>query len=369
MSCDMLLKSYINCIELRLENFISTYENAFGKNLKKRNLSPTTNRRTDTEIIIPSFDNIEKLFDAKIVLKHLKIFAKHYKLKSTGTKQELKKRLFVFLYLSKYAMKIQKCIRKFLIQKFNKLKGPAIIKRCICNNSCDFLTFEDINEISYSQFFSFRDTDGFIYGFDIVSIHNLFLNKNRQQTETTQLEEVKNPYNRNQLPENIMNDIKRIVKIGNCLGYTIITKIKNTEPITPQKSFELSCLELFQTINSYGNYADLSWYTQLSRQQLIHFVHKLYDIWNHRASLTHDVKCRICPPSGNPFHNYKSQIQSNLNNLEKLKGIILTIMEKFVYSGVNVEYKTLGSYYVLCALTLVNRSAAEALPWLYESVC
>ena len=32
------------------------------------------------------------------------------------------------------------------------------------------------------------------------------------------------------------------------------------------------------------------------------------------------------------------------------------------------QFKTLGSYYVLTALTLVSQEASTALPWLYQSV-
>ena len=43
-------------------------------------------------------------------------------------------------------------------------------------------------------------------------------------------------------------------------------------------------------------------------------------------------------------------------------------MELMVNSGINNDCKLLGCYYILCALTLVNSEAAEAMPWLYESV-
>jgi hypothetical protein len=43
-------------------------------------------------------------------------------------------------------------------------------------------------------------------------------------------------------------------------------------------------------------------------------------------------------------------------------------MEKIIKSGINRESKCLGCNYVLCAITLVNVEAAQALPWLYYSV-
>ena len=37
----------------------------------------------------------------------------------------------------------------------------------------DFYTLEKCSEISFNQFFSFKDNNNFVYGFDIVSIYNL----------------------------------------------------------------------------------------------------------------------------------------------------------------------------------------------------
>ena len=43
-------------------------------------------------------------------------------------------------------------------------------------------------------------------------------------------------------------------------------------------------------------------------------------------------------------------------------------MESLVSNGNSNENKSLGAFYVLSALTLVNNDAAESLPWLYQSV-
>ena len=50
-----------------------------------------------------------------------------------------------------------------------------------------------------------------------------------------------------------------------------------------------------------------------------------------------------------------------------LEKLFLEIMEKLVNCGIDKDNKTLGAYYVLCALTLVNNEAATSLPWLFEA--
>ena len=48
--------------------------------------------------------------------------------------------------------------------------------------------------------------------------------------------------------------------------------------------------------------------------------------------------------------------------------VILEILEKMVNTGTDSGNKSLGAYYVLGALTMVNTDAAASLPWLFQSV-
>jgi hypothetical protein len=56
------------------------------------------------------------------------------------------------------------------------------------------------------------------------------------------------------------------------------------------------------------------------------------------------------------------------DELLKPREIILEIMDYMVKSGHSNDNRSLGAYYVLAALTLVNEDARNALPWLYQSV-
>jgi hypothetical protein len=46
---------------------------------------------------------------------------------------------------------------------------------------------------------------------------------------------------------------------------------------------------------------------------------------------------------------------------------IIEVIEKIVTSGTDRDNKSLGCYYVLGALTIVNTNAAIALPWLFQT--
>ena len=81
-----------------------------------------------------------------------------------------------------------------------------------------------------------------------------------------------------------------------------------------------------------------------------------------------DIKRNICPPNGDPFRNLSLpyiHTESDINNVRK---VVLEVLEKLVNTGIDKDSKSLGAYYVLGSLTLVNQDAATSLPWLYQSV-
>ena len=98
----------------------------------------------------------------------------HYKLKVSGNKSQLVTRIYSFLYLSNYSIKIQKNIRGFLQRKYNKLQGPGFKNKNVCTNTTDFFTMDNLTELPNRQFFSFKDADGFIYGFNLLSIYIIY---------------------------------------------------------------------------------------------------------------------------------------------------------------------------------------------------
>ena len=47
---------------------------------------------------------------------------------------------------------------------------------------------------------------------------------------------------------------------------------------------------------------------------------------------------------------------------------MIRLCENFLFKSLNDEHAGLGAFYVLGALTIVNNDAANALPWLFQSV-
>jgi hypothetical protein len=219
---------------------------------------------------------------------------------------------------------------------------------------------EPLEEIDFKQFISYKDEDGFIYGFDITSLFNLF-SKNGNINN--------NPYNRNKIPDTILKNIKTLLRLSKILKITIVLDLEDETPsISEEKVVELRALSLFQNIDSLGNYSNCNWFLSLNRNQIIRFVRELADIWSYRAQLSVETKRAICPPNGDPFRNLNMSVIHISQNFNIVKKVVLEVLEKLVNTGIDKDSKSLGAYYVLGALTLVNQDAATSLPWLFQSL-
>jgi len=343
---NFLIDEYMNSISIKSEKMIPI--------VKK------TIKISDDNIIIPTINNYNDITNYNYNVSQLKTIAKNYKLKISGNKPEMVSRIFTFLYFSSYIIKIQRVFRGRIVKKYIGLHGPAATKRNLCTNSTDFVSMEPLEEIKFNQFISYKDEDGFIYGFDITSLFNLF-SKNGNINN--------NPYNRNKIPDIILKNIKSLLRLSKILKIKIVLDLEDETPsISEEKVVELRALSLFQNIDSLGNYSNCNWFLSLNRNQIIRFVRELADIWSYRAQLSMETKRAICPPNGDPFRNLNMSLIHISQNFNIVRKIVLEVLEKLVNTGVDKDSKSLGAYYVLGALTLVNQDAATSLPWLFQSL-
>jgi len=309
-------------------------------------------------IILPSeHKNFNSL---KLNVKSLKYNCKHYKLKVGGNKNDLQERLYNFLLNSYSAKKIQKKWKEQSYKRYIKSKGPALFDRKACVNDIDFFTMQKIEEIENSQFISYKDADNFIYGFEIISLYNIFKRiKNN--------EKALNPYNRNIIPDNVLYNLNHIIK--NSMKFNEKIQLETEEDtIDEEKQLELKGLSAFQHIQTTTSYiVDHLWWWNLNAYELNKFIKELCDIWEYRAGLTQESKNNICPPYGRLIHPTDFR-NINLFSLINLKRLSLNMIERLTRYGNTQDVQILGANYVLCALTLVNSNVAEQYPWLYQSV-
>ena len=303
---------------------------------------------------VPEYEDFNSLKTTNYNVPQLKQICRFYKQRVSGNKDQLIFRIYNYLRFSYHANMIQKIFRGYIVRKLISLKGPAYQDRQ-CNNIQDFMTLDKLTEIPECQFYSYTDHDGFIYGFDICSIYNLLKEKCCKNI---------NPYTRNPFPKELKYNLRQIIRLSHILKMNITTEldVENTQ----NKQIEFDTIKIFQLIDGFGHITDTDWFLSLNRSLLVKYIRELYDIWNYRAQLEATVKRKICPPNGKPFGT-ELMIALNNRTFDYLQKYGLSVMNKLVTLGEDIEMRKLGGIYVLGGLTMVNSHAAMAFPWLYQS--
>ena len=328
-------------------------------------------------------------------LPDLKDACRTYKLKIGGNKPDLIKRLNEYLYKCKYAIILQKYVKRWIVCLFFKLKGPALYNRKICVNDTDFVTLEPINEINVTNFYSMNDKQDFTYGFDITSLIQSFKYNIKKI----------NPYNRYILNPETIYKIKRCYNLSYILfdsfrkenskielykhnqkrripfmnrhsnsGYVVSTNnidmINRYSTIVELRNNNIDrrIQLLFIEIDLLGNYTSYLWFQNLSYVQFRSLYRIINDMWNTRLNISNNIKLNICPYYS-PFDNiFNHRVFPNDINEYDIKVGCLIVFENLIYSGINEEYRKLGALYTLTALTAVSFEARQAYPFLYESI-
>ena len=311
------------------------------------------------EFIMPTKENYMSVLFKIYTIKQLKDIISHYKIKLEGAsvKADIIIKIINYFKLYDSAFVIQKAWRRCLFKQYNKLRGPARFNRKICVNDTDFFTMDDLSSIPYNQFFSFIDTDKTIYGFDIMSIHNLFIKSDKPM----------NPYNRNPFPKPLVQNLTKLIRLSKWFNEPINLDMNEGEEKNPLINFENRLLALFNEIDHLGNYTNYNWFMNLNQVFLIRFLSEIHDIWSYRANLPELVKREICPQHRDLFQRMH-MVDLRYVHIPTLREIAIEIMNKLVRDGINEGSRSLGANLILCALTLVSADAAEAMPWFYHSV-
>ena len=323
----------------------------------------------DIDFHIPDFTEYVLILQNNYNVNQLKKIAKQYKIKISGNKNELTTRIYSFLMISNYSIIIQKHARKYIFQKFIKLNNHSITQKLNCVNDTDFLSMNELSKLPVSNFFTYFDEQNKqLYGFDIVSIYNLYIKSGNEKQKS-----VNNPYTNLPFPNDLFNKINLFIKFAKTLQFSInLNSIdEENETIVDEDDIDMRIQAVFHKMDSYGNYTCSSWFTDLSSIHILKFIRELQDIWSYRAQLSEETKRCICPPNGNPFiSSYLLRNPRHILNINErfLKKMAIQIIENMINNGIDRDSCSLGCFYVLGALTLVSPEAANTMPWLYESV-
>mgnify|MGYP000492367545 CR=1 FL=1 len=329
----------------------------------------------------------------------LKKACKLCKEKITGTKPVLIDRLNTKYQTITKCIKIQSLFRGYYVRLNNKLRGAAFMNSSICNNTTDFCTLEPLDEIEYPYFFSYTDKNNFTYGFNISSLIYVY----KQQRK------IKNPYNRDLIPKNILKNIFivyysnfiihnnfRQEHLNDYLNARLFLHPKQvrrrptrriqreSSVLSPHHQQQLELLtnnrnmtyeqrvrEIFIEINRLEIYCDQTWILSLTAPLLRRFYIFLSDLWHFRSNIPYETKYKICYLTnirGNPFDRHVRRTELFHLDDSELKDLIVYTMENMVFTGFDEDFKKIGSFHLMTALTSVSSAARRALPFLYETI-
>ena len=315
----------------------------------------------DSDFVIPTVRDHSGFLSYKYKKSQLQEMARHYWLPVSGTVTELTIRVYTYLTIHPHVTPLQSLWRGYLRRKCNMLRGSAFMDRSRCNNDEDFLTGDTMREVNVDQFVSYSALDGFVYGFDIVSLYNLKI--------SSDTDEVLNPYTREPIPMSVFSDLRILIRIMKSVYNTSIDVTFEMPAVPDPRSMTIDdrVTELFDSISTHGYYPSIDWFMDLDRAGLIQLFREISDIFLYRASIPHDVQRRICPM--NPFRSISTvvSIMQSYDDIDVARDILLFVSRSVVISGVEISDRALGAIIFLQALTLVSSGARDSYPLFYES--
>ena len=253
----------------------------------------------------------------------------------------------------KKIIKIQEKFKSRRNNLLNNLRGEGYKDKTKCNNENDFFTYDTLSEIEDKYFFSYKDTSGFIWFFDIRSFNKL-LEMNQD-----------NPYTREGIPSSVKGRAKKLSKL---LKLTSDDELVNNDVLrlTRQQIIRQKTIDIFSQMEQFGFGCNIDWFLDLNPRRLKNLYKNLEDIWNYRLNLSYEVKSRISPPNGIAFNIPIVEVNGITSTIQ-IQEIILNEVVKFNNATTN-EDKKLGLMYFLLGLGLVSRECYEAHQWIIHAV-
>lgn len=256
------------------------------------------------------------------------------------------------------------------IQKFWRLRaalrrlfqqGPAAHDKGLAANTTEVYSMEALSKIPPMFFFSFADSKKTIWAFDIRSLSHILT---RSSTEAL------NPYTREPLATQTLAKLQRRIQWLRQRKYPIF--YTSGETLTPNQLWDQRVLEAFLRLDALGYRATCSWFEELDEQSHAEFYRNLYVLWNIRLGLSEPEKEAIVPRYSSREHRLFKWLPEEARSagwkLKTWRKHNLHLIEDLLNRATEKTQQSLGALYVIMGLTCVCEEAAEAYPWIAETL-
>jgi hypothetical protein len=278
-------------------------------------------------------------------------------------------------------IKLQRLIRKyrFKIRKWNRGAG-ALNPMTLCLNKDDFCSLDQLDTIPKRLLFTYRDEDGFVYGFNLLSFLELL----------SGCEQPLNPYNRKPISRDVIHRANKYYRIldswskideNDVLAQQSAQSIQsNRHSIQPlldggQPTVRISLKErtklrlqsVFQKINYLGYQTNTDWLLDKPVQILINFIKTMARNWSFQLGFSDATKQSLLAPAdllvfeslvNDSYHNQ----QLGYANTLLLMNRILAVLEPLIN---NPSDPNSAALLVLYSLYYIEpRRVSIANPWM-----
>jgi hypothetical protein len=258
------------------------------------------------------------------------------------------------------AKRIQNFWRTQLQIYKKRLFGPAFYQRSLSSNETEIYTLEPIEKIPQVYFFSYVDSKGKCWSFDLRSLNHLLL-------EDTC---IKNPYTREPFQLSIRE------RLGHCNDFLqrkgIPCFYNLQENLNQKQMWNQKVLDFFLKLDILGYRGSTQWFDTMTLLQQEKLYRRLYVLWNYRLGLTSEEKEDLIPSyqsNGTKLFRWTPDTIENANHdLTWWKKNNLELLIKFVTSTKDKTKQGLGALYVLMGFASIVGEVGEAYPWILETV-
>jgi hypothetical protein len=209
----------------------------------------------------------------------------------------------------KKIIRLQRAIRKnkYRIRQWNRGKG-AIYPLIQCTNNDDFCSLDTLDTIPPRLLFTYRDNNGFTYGFNLLSFLEL-LSGNEQPL---------NPYTRKPIDRNVINRANKYYRIlynwskidelsilahqqqpehDSILNISNGSIIQSTARLSFKDRIKQRLQNVFQKINYLGYQTNTDWLLDKPAPILISFIKTLARNWSYQLGFTETTKQVLLAPA------------------------------------------------------------------------
>ena len=255
------------------------------------------------------------------------------------------------------------------LQRFWKLRyplykrfvhGPAFYNRSLSSNTTEIYSLETIEKIPALFFFSYLDTKGTCWSFDIRTLNHLLM-------EDTA---IRNPYTRETFPERHMDRLRTRIHQLSSHKINIFYALKDN--LNNKQLWNQRVLDVFLKLDALGYRASTQWFETLNLTDHEKLYKKLFILWFSRLGLTHQEKDAIVPGyqagMNKLFRWNPDKLQGENHDVTWWKKNNLELLKKFISSSEDKTKQALGALYILMGLAQVVPAVGEAYPWILETV-